>query len=78
MRNEIEEIPDLLLRVKNSFDKYNDKINLKDFNEIWIVGSGDSHCASLYAASLFNQLDISARAFTSMELRMQLEEKLNF
>jgi glucosamine 6-phosphate synthetase-like amidotransferase/phosphosugar isomerase protein len=37
-------------------------------DEYWFTGSGDSHCASLFGASLFNQLSIPARAFTPMEL----------
>jgi glucosamine 6-phosphate synthetase-like amidotransferase/phosphosugar isomerase protein len=68
MRDEIEEIPNLLTRVQEKFKKFNVVNNLHNCHEFWFAGSGDSHCVSLYASSLFNQLNIPARSFVSMEI----------
>lgn len=38
------------------------------FDEVWLVGSGDSHCAALFGANLLNQLGVNARAFRPMDL----------
>lgn len=67
MREEIEEISTLLTnRIKNLKEFNNLEIS-DNLDELWIVGSGDSHCASLYASSLFNQFDLPSRSFVSME-----------
>ncbi|MHA2363589.1 MAG: SIS domain-containing protein [Candidatus Hodarchaeales archaeon] len=60
--------------INNFINYYNEspifkKLEMIDTaDEIWFTGSGDSHCASLFGASLLNQLGLSARAFTPMEL----------
>ncbi|MHA2089710.1 MAG: SIS domain-containing protein [Candidatus Kariarchaeaceae archaeon] len=59
-------------RILEDFIKDNNTIQNKfrklSFDEIWLTGSGDSHCASLFGASLLNQLGINASAFTPMDL----------
>ena len=39
---------------------------LTDFDEIWLTGSGDSHCASLFGAALGSLIGLSMRALTPM------------
>ncbi|MHA2102696.1 MAG: SIS domain-containing protein [Candidatus Hodarchaeales archaeon] len=68
MRDEIEEIPDLFINVQEKLTKFNEINKLDNVDEFWFAGSGDSHCASLYASSIFNQLTIPARSFVSMEI----------
>ncbi len=68
MKDEIEIIPNLLRNFLTNLKNFDKSFTFDKFDEIWFKGSGDSHCASLYAASLFNQLNIPARAFVSMEL----------
>ncbi|MHA2169537.1 MAG: SIS domain-containing protein [Candidatus Kariarchaeaceae archaeon] len=59
-------------RILEDFIKDNNTIQNKfgklSFDEIWLTGSGDSHCVSLFGASLLNQLGINATAFTPMDL----------
>jgi glucosamine 6-phosphate synthetase-like amidotransferase/phosphosugar isomerase protein len=67
MKDEIEEIPVLLTNGIRNLKEFTGSILKENIDEIWITGSGDSHCASLYASSLFNQMDIPSRSFVSME-----------
>jgi glucosamine 6-phosphate synthetase-like amidotransferase/phosphosugar isomerase protein len=59
-------------RILDNFNKTNKStqhiFGKLSFDEIWLTGSGDSHCASLFGASLLNQLEIKATAFTPMDL----------
>jgi len=68
MRDEIEEIPDLFVKTQKKLKNFNEINKIDNIDEFWFAGSGDSHCASLYASSLFNQLSIPARSFVSMEI----------
>lgn len=43
-------------------------ISIRDFDELWLTGSGDSHCASIFGAFLFEKLGIKSRVFTPMDL----------
>ena len=51
MRDEIEEIPILLTKILKSMKKFPETNILGNIGEFWFAGSGDSHCASLYASS---------------------------
>jgi fructoselysine-6-P-deglycase FrlB-like protein len=62
MREEIYYQIEILKNIKNS-DK---KINLQDFDDIWLTGSGDSHCVSLFGASLGSFLGLPTKGLAPM------------
>ncbi|MFX1513063.1 MAG: SIS domain-containing protein [Promethearchaeota archaeon] len=68
MREEINEQPKILSQILATFPDFAVKHLKPDFEEVWLTGSGDSHCAAIFGASLLNQLGIPARAFPPMEL----------
>lgn len=65
----------------NFLQQYNNSKALKyietiSCDEFWFTGSGDSHCASLFGSSSFNQLGISARDFKPMDLSNYFQSKV--
>ncbi len=64
MRDEIIYQQEILNRFHNKFTL--EQIDIKKFDEIWLTGSGDSHCAALFGAALANILGYTARAITPM------------
>src|SRR3972149_9871570 len=66
--SEINEIPEIFFNFSKKIPEFVRTFAIPDHDEIWFVGSGDSHCAARYGASLFNQLKKRSIAFSSMEL----------
>ena len=64
MREEINYQNDLLARCLKT--PYNVSLELQNYDEIWLTGSGDSHCASLFGAALGSILGLPLKALTPM------------
>ncbi|MFW9929476.1 MAG: SIS domain-containing protein [Candidatus Thorarchaeota archaeon] len=68
MREEINEIPQIIEKFSKCFSDNLEKISMTNYSDIWITGSGDSQCASVYLDSLLSQLGLISRVFVPMEL----------
>lgn len=54
-----------------------EQVELEKFDEIWLSGSGDSHCAALFGSALANILGYTARALTPMNASYFMNHQRN-
>ena len=75
MREEILFQKEILMRFYD--ESQIEPIPLKEYDELWLTGSGDSHCASLFGSALVNTLGLTGRALTPMNASYYMNHTRN-